>query len=127
MLQKQQHSQSSPLPIPQSDFVDESFYHELEERAKKADHERREAARRARDYFHRQSSQLNICFDTDDNTTFALQPIPLNANNRTIPIEKKVEIEFDERETPAFPTPSENLEINQESQSVSVNGKHQRS
>ena len=124
MLQKQQ---SSPLPICQSDFVDESFYHELEERAKKADQERREAARRARDCFHRQSSQLNICFDTDDHTTFALQPIPLNANNRTIPTEKKIQIEFDERETPAFPTPSENLEINQESQSVSANGKHQRS
>ena len=87
----------------QSDFVDETFYHQIEERAKKADQDRREAARRARDYYHRQSSELNVCFDTDNQTIFTLQPIPLNSSIST---DKKVKIELDEKDTPAFPISS---------------------
>jgi len=127
-LQKQQRSS---LQISQSDFVDEIFYHEIEERAKKADQERREAARRARDYYHRQSSQLNVCFDTDNQTTFMLQPMILNASHRTTPVEKKVDIELDEKEIPAFPLfssdNSKESDIHQESQLSHVNAGPQRS
>ncbi len=122
-MHKQQQRPS--LQIPQSDFVDEIFYHEVEERAKKADQEKREAARRARDYYHGQSLQPNICFDTDHQTTFTLQPIPLN---RTIQFENKVDIEFDDRQIPAFPlSSSEKPDINQESQLSLVNTEYQRS
>ncbi|CAF0939719.1 unnamed protein product [Adineta ricciae] len=108
-LQKQR-SQPSPLHITQSDFVDELFYHEIEQRAKKADQDRREAAQRARDYIHRQSSQSNVCFDTNDHITFTLQPIVLTSANRSVPIEKKIEIEHDDRDIPAFPIlPSNDL------------------
>lgn len=88
--------------MSQSDFVDEIFYHEIEERAKKADQERREAARRARDHYHR---QLNVCFDTDNQTIFTLQPMPLN---RTAPADKKVPI-------PAFPLTSPDIFEQQQS------------
>jgi len=120
VIHKQQ--QHPLLQVSQSDFVDEIFYHEVEERAKKADQEKRETARRARDYYHGQSLQPNVCFDTNKQITFTLQPIPLN---RTIPFENKVDIELDDRETPAFPLyPSEEPNINQESL---VNVEHQRS
>ncbi|CAF0930295.1 unnamed protein product [Adineta steineri] len=130
--QQQQHSQPSPLQISQSDFVDEIFYHEIEQRAKKADQDRREAAQRARDYFHRQSSssQLDPCFDTDEHITFALQPIILKTSNRIISNEKKNDIEFDESETPAFPIfssdESTTLENNHESQPTIVPNDQQR-
>lgn len=124
IFQKQQRSQTSSIQISQSDFVDEVFYHEIEKRAKKAEQERREVARRARDFFHRQSSQTNTCFDTDDQITFALQPIPLNSSNRSVPIEKKTEFDFEENDTPAFPVlpsdKSENLEVEQEPQSLTI-------
>jgi hypothetical protein len=54
----------------------------------------------------------------------------LNSSNRTTPIEKKVEIEVDEKQIPAFPLSSadisKELEINQESQLPIVNTGHQR-
>ncbi len=69
------------------------FYREIEERAKKADRERRETARRARDNFQRNSLQLNVCFDTDNHTTILLQPPPLNSTNKTTN-EKNIHIEL---------------------------------
>lgn len=80
MLQKPPRSSTT---ISQSDFVDEMFYHRLEERAKKADQDRREAARRARDYYHRE----NLTLDTNDQQLFTMEPILLNR----------------EEEIPAFP------------------------
>ncbi|CAF3810944.1 unnamed protein product [Adineta steineri] len=94
-----QQKKSSSLPqIPQSDIVDEIFYREIEERAKQADRERREVARRARDSYLKHSSQLNVCFDTDNHTTI-LQPPPLNSSNKSNPPinEKKIHIEFVEK------------------------------
>ena len=91
-----------------SDIVDEVFYQEIEERAKKADQERREIARRARDNFHRNSMQLNVCFDTDNHTTILLQPPPLNTSNKTnrdTTNEKKIHIEFIETK-PSIMSPS---------------------
>ncbi|CAF2828126.1 unnamed protein product [Rotaria sp. Silwood2] len=129
--QQQQRSQNNLIPISQSDFVDEIFYHEIEKRAKKADQERREVARRARDLFHRQSSQINVCFDTDNEKKIILQSIPLNSSNRTTSIEKNVEIEFEEKEIPAFPIftldNSQKLENDQESKSTVVTAGTQQS
>lgn len=95
LLQKQSRSSSQ---LSQSDFVDEVFYHEIEERAKKADRERREAARRARDFYNRHSSLSNICFDTDNDSIIELHPMPLNSSIRST----------SKRETdiPAFPDES---------------------
>ena len=93
---QQQRTPSSPQ-ISHSDIADEIFYREIEERAKKADRERREIARRARDSFHRNSLQLNVCFDTDNHTTILLPPPPLNSSNkinREATNEKKIDIEF---------------------------------
>ncbi|CAF1441452.1 unnamed protein product [Rotaria sordida] len=127
--QQQQRSQTNSIPISQSDFLDEIFYHEIEKRAKKAEQERREVARRARDLFHRQSSQLNIDFDTNNQTNFILQSIPLNSSNRTISMKKNVEIELDEKEIPAFPIftfdNSQKLENDQQSTFATV--EHQQS
>lgn len=112
------------MPISQSDFVDEIFYHEVEKRAKKADQERREAARRARDLFHRQSLELNTDFDTDRNTEFTLQPMLLNSSNRAAPLEKKLEIEIEDKEIPAFPIftldTSNKLNIEEEPKSTTI-------
>ena len=91
--------------ISQSDFVDEMFYHRLEERAKKADQDRRDTARRARDYYHRYSSQENLDFDTNNQELFTMEPIPLN----------REKIEDIDREIPAFPTEIENKEDTQQS------------
>lgn len=55
----------------------------MAERAKKADQERREVARRARDSFRRNSSQLNVCFDTDNHARIIFQPSPSNPSNKT--------------------------------------------
>ncbi len=95
VLQQQQRS----LP---NDVVDELFYHELEERAKKADRERRETARRARDNFQRNSLQLNVCFDTDNHATILFQPPPLNFSNKTTK-EKNIQIELVDTKLPATP------------------------
>ncbi|CAF3312306.1 unnamed protein product [Rotaria socialis] len=133
IFQKQKRPQTTSIPISQSDFVDEIFYHEIEKRAKQADQERREAARRARDLFHRQSVELNVCLDTDKHTEFTLQPIPLNSSNRTIPKEKKleIEIEVEENKTPAFPIftldNSNKLNIEDESKPTSITVGHQQS
>ncbi|CAF2113186.1 unnamed protein product [Rotaria magnacalcarata] len=81
VLQQQQKSYYA-TETPQNETVDEIFYRELAERAKKADQERREIARRARDSFRRNSSQLNVCFDTDNHTTILFQPSPLNPSNK---------------------------------------------
>ncbi|CAF5171978.1 unnamed protein product, partial [Rotaria magnacalcarata] len=131
IFQKQKRPQTTSMPISQSDFVDEIFYHQIEKRAKQADQERREAARRARDLFHRQSVELNVCLDTDKHTEFTLQPIPLNSSNRTIPKEKKLEIEVEENETPAFPIftldNSNKFNIEEESKPTSITVGHQQS
>lgn len=87
----------------QSDFVDEVFYHRLEERAKKADQERRETARRARDSYHRQTSSPQ--------TIFTMEPIPLTR-------EKFGEID---RDTPAFPVVSCVEDDNKEESLVNTN------
>ncbi|CAF1379370.1 unnamed protein product [Rotaria sordida] len=80
---EQQHQRSYlSTQLPEIDTVDEVFYRETEERAKKADRERREIARRARDNFRRNSSQLNVCFDTDNHTTILFQSSPLNPTNK---------------------------------------------
>ncbi|CAF4710792.1 unnamed protein product, partial [Rotaria sp. Silwood2] len=97
--------------IHQIDTVDEIFYREIEERAKKADRERRETARRARDNFRRNSSQLNVCFDTDDQTTIFFQPSPLNLSNKTNQESKnvkKIPIEFIEKNLPVSTNLSSN-------------------
>ncbi|CAF1446928.1 unnamed protein product [Rotaria sp. Silwood1] len=131
IFQKQQRSQTNPIVITQSDFVDEIFYHEIEKRAKKAEQERREVARRARDLFHQQSSQINVCFDTDNQTIFTLQSIPLNSSNRTTLMEKNIAIELEEKEIPAFPIfpldNSQNSENDQEPKSTIVTVGQQQS
>lgn len=94
MLQQQQRASPPPL---EGDTIDDTFYYEIEERAKKADQERRETARRARNNYHKNSLQLNVCFDTDNHTTLLLQPPPLNSSNkinRETTNEKKIHIEF---------------------------------
>lgn len=100
--------------ITQSDFVDETFYHRLEERAKKADQERRETARRARDYYHRHSSQENLDFDTNDQQLFTMEPILLN----------REKIEDIDREIPAFPLLS-STEIENKEESLVNTDTHQ--
>ncbi|CAF4639725.1 unnamed protein product [Rotaria sp. Silwood1] len=97
VLQQQQQRSSLSIPMPQIDTVDEIFYREIEERVKKADRERRETARRARDNFRRNSSQFNVCFDTDNHTTIFFQPSSLNSSNKInqkSKNERKIPIEF---------------------------------
>ncbi len=106
VFQQQQRSHSSPK-MTQNDVIDEIFYREIEERAKKADQERREIARRARDNFHQNSLQLNVCFDTDNHTTILLQPPPLNLSKK-ITNEKKIHIELVDKKSPIIP----NLSVN---------------
>jgi hypothetical protein len=127
---QQQRSRPSPQ-IPQTDIVDEIFYREIEERVKRADRERRETARRARDNFHRNSMQLNVCFDTDNHTTILLQPPPLNLSNtinRETSKEKKIHIEFIEKNSPISPTPLFNdfkkVSVEQEESPLTIVEKH---
>ncbi len=94
-------------PPSHNDSVDEQFYREIEERAKQADRERRDAARRARDNFQRNSLQLNVCFDTDNHTTILLQPSPLNPTNKTTN-ERNIQIELVDKKT----SPVKNQKIN---------------
>lgn len=101
--QQQQKDQRFYLSVDNmlSDTVDEIFYHEIKERAKKADRERREAARRARDNLRRNSVQLNVCFDTDTHSTLLFQPTPLNSSNTTKKkpsTEKTIHIELVEKQ-----------------------------
>ncbi len=109
------------------------FYYEIEERAKKADRERREAARRARDNFHRNSLQLNVCFDTDNHTTILLQPPPLNSSNkinRETTNEKNIHIEFIGKKSPVSRSSSVNnskKEIIEQEQSPLTIVEHHRS
>ncbi|UJR33130.1 hypothetical protein I4U23_020587 [Adineta vaga] len=109
-----QQSKSSPSPqISQNDVIDEMFYLEVEERAKKAEQERREIARRARDSFHRNSSQLNICFDTDNHTTILLQSPPLNSSdkiNRESTNNKQIHIELIDKKTSPIQSSKEIVE-----------------
>ncbi|CAF3145998.1 unnamed protein product [Rotaria socialis] len=104
--QQQQQQQKSYYAIetPQNETVDEIFYRELAARAKKADQERREIARRARDSFRRNSSQLNVCFDTDNHTTILFQPSPLNSSNKANQAtknENKIHIQLTDKHTSA--------------------------
>ena len=98
-----QRSKSSPSPqIPQTDVIDEMFYLKVAERAKKAEQERREIARRARDNYHRNSAQINVCFDTDNHATVVLQPPPLNTSdkiNRESENGKQIQIEVTSKES----------------------------
>lgn len=81
-------------------MVDEEFYREIEERAKKADRDRRETARRARDQFQRNTIELNVCFDTD--LPSADTPIMREScNEKHIPIEV---IETDRKPMPVVET-----------------------
>lgn len=80
----------------------------MEERAKKADQERRETARRARDSYQRQSTPST--FNTDDQTIFTMEPILLTR-------EKFEEID---RDTPAFPVISSPEKNNKEDSLVNT-------
>ena len=67
----------------------------------------------------------------DNRTTFALQPITLNSSNRLAPIQKTLESDCEETQTPAFPIlssdNSKGLEVDQESQIPLATVHHQPS
>lgn len=116
---QQQQQQQRTRSNTQNDVIDEAFYHEIEERAKQADRERRETARRARDNFHRNSIELNVCFDSENSNSILLETSPFNSSStisRESSNEKNIQIEFVENKSPS-PTDSKKTNVEEDSSS----------